>query len=120
MKVPLFLCPLADFPALQQFRAPSLISIYGCAKDLEMVLKTPPRSAKAPDPMARARILAERMAKRLGNEDVGDVSIALALLTSGMVYQYADNAAKAHDLLAGIRRLEDQFVERAFTDDALH
>lgn len=61
-------------------------------------------------PMARAKKLAERMAKRLENEEVGDVTIAVALLMSGVVLHYADDGTKAHDLTAGIRRLEDRFI----------
>jgi hypothetical protein len=71
------------------------------------------------DPMARAKVLADRMAKTLDREDVGDVSVALALLTGGMVHQYAETLQKAQDILTGIRRLEDQFVERAFMHESL-
>jgi hypothetical protein len=78
-----------------------------------MVKIHPLPAADAAAPMARAKKLAERMAKRLENEEVGDVTIAVALLMSGVVLHYADDRAKAHDLTAGIRRLEDRFIERA-------
>lgn len=40
------------------------------------------------EPLSRAKLLAEKMARVLDNEDVSDVTIAVALLTSGVVYQY--------------------------------
>ena len=81
-------------------------------------MQTKPPPKKPADPMARAKKLAERMAKRLASEDVGDISIALALLTSGVVHQYAEDLTKAHELIAGIRRLEDRFIESAFSGQA--
>jgi hypothetical protein len=65
------------------------------------------------EPMARAKRLAEKMARVLNNEDVSDIAIAVALLTSGVVHQYADDRVKAGELMAGIRKLEDRFVAKA-------
>jgi hypothetical protein len=42
------------------------------------------------EPVVRAKPLAEQMALVLNNDDVADASIAVALLTSGVVHQYAD------------------------------
>ena len=64
--------------------------------------------------MARAKRLAERMARRLDGEEVGDITLALALLTGGIVHQYAENIDRAQDLIAGIRRLEDRFIASAY------
>jgi len=75
----------------------------------------PIKARKPKDPMARAKKLAERMAKRLDSEDVGDISVALAILTSGIVHQYAEDLARAKELLVGIRRLEDRFIESAYS-----
>lgn len=74
----------------------------------------PATADAATAPMVRAKKLAERMAKRLENEEVGDVTIAVALLMSGVVLHYADDRTKAQNLAAGIRRLEDRFIECAF------
>jgi hypothetical protein len=63
--------------------------------------------------MARAQQLAEKMARVLTNEDISDATIAVALLTSGLVHQHTDDAGKAHQLLEGIRRLEDRFFAKA-------
>jgi hypothetical protein len=73
-----------------------------------------PPDGTAPDPMARARTLAERMAKRLDREDVADISLALAFLTSGIVHQYADDFTRARELVTGIRKLEDRLLESAY------
>jgi len=76
-----------------------------------------PQPAIPPDmlaePMARAKHLAEKMARVLSNEDVSDVAIAVALLTSGVVHQHTDDSLKAREMMAGIRKLEDRFVATA-------
>jgi hypothetical protein len=86
--------------------------------------KIPPSrpSKGAFDPLGRAKHLAEKMARALDNEDVADVSIALALVTSGIIRQYADNAEGAYELIQNIRRLEDQFIAKVFkaNDPCLH
>ncbi len=51
------------------------------------------------EPLARAKQLAEKMARVLIDEDVSDVAIAVALLTSGVVHQYADGPAKVRELM---------------------
>jgi hypothetical protein len=66
------------------------------------------------DPMSNAKKLAERIAKEMDSEDVGDVTVAVAILTSGIVYQRADDLGKARELLAGIRQLEDRFILGAY------
>jgi hypothetical protein len=71
-------------------------------------------AAKAPDPMARARTLAERIAMRLDQGNVADVSLAIALLTSGIIHQYAEDFTRARDLIAGIRKLEDRLIESSY------
>jgi hypothetical protein len=68
--------------------------------------------------MARARTLAERMAKRLDQEDVADISLAIALLTSGIVHQYAEDVTRARDLIAGIRKLEDRLIQTSYESGA--
>jgi hypothetical protein len=65
------------------------------------------------DPLARAKQLAEKMAQLLNDEDVSDVAIAVALLTSGVVHQYSDGADRMRELVDTIRKLEDQFLARA-------
>jgi hypothetical protein len=72
----------------------------------------PPSPAQTFDSLGRAKQLAEKMAKVLSHEEVADVSIAVALLTSGVIHQYADSAAKAHELIESIRRLEDWFIAK--------
>jgi hypothetical protein len=65
------------------------------------------------DPLARAKHLAEKMARVLNNEDVSDVAIAVALLTSGVVHQYSDGPARVNELVNAIRELEDRFLAKA-------
>jgi hypothetical protein len=65
------------------------------------------------EPLTRANRLAEKMARVLNNEDVSDVVIAVALLTSGVVHQYADGPARVDELLNAIRKLEDRFLAKA-------
>jgi len=54
------------------------------------------------------------MARVLNDEDVSDVTIAIALLTSGVVHHYADGPAKADELTNTIRKLEDRFLAKTF------
>jgi hypothetical protein len=70
-------------------------------------------------PTTRAKQLAERMARVLNDEDVSDVAIAVALLTSGVVHQYADDVAKARELMTSMRKLEDRFVATALSIENL-
>jgi hypothetical protein len=65
------------------------------------------------EPLTRAKRLAEKMARMLNNEDVSDVAIAVALLTSGVVHQYADGPARVDELVNAIRKLEDRFLAKA-------
>ena len=62
------------------------------------------------EPLARANWLAETMAQVLNDEDVSDVAIALALLTSAVVNHYAGDPARADELLSAIRKLEDRLT----------
>lgn len=64
------------------------------------------------EPLTRPKRLAERMARVLNNEDVSDVTIAVALLTSGVVHQYADGPTKADELVNAIRKLEDRLLAK--------
>ena len=66
------------------------------------------------EPLARARRLAEQMARILNDEDVSDVAIAVALLTSGVVKHYAGGPAKVTELVTKIRKLEDSLLARTF------
>jgi hypothetical protein len=52
------------------------------------------------------------MAHALRDEDIADVTIAVALLTSGVVHQYAKTDEQARALVTGLRHLEDQFIAR--------
>jgi len=61
----------------------------------------------------RAKRLAEKMAQVLDDEDVSDVAIAVALLTTGVVDYYADGPARANELVNAIRKLEDRFLAEA-------
>jgi hypothetical protein len=72
-----------------------------------------PAEAQA-EPLARAKRLAERMARVLNDEEVSDVTIAIALLMSGVVHHYADGPAKADELTNAIRKLEDRFLAKTF------
>jgi len=53
------------------------------------------------------------MARVLSDEDVSDVAIAVALLTSGVVNHYAEGPAKV-ELVSKIRKLEDSLLARTF------
>ena len=69
------------------------------------------------EPLARAKQLAEKMARVLNNEEVSDVAVAVALLTSGVVNQYAGDAAGGKELVNKIRKLEDRFLARSLEGD---
>jgi hypothetical protein len=56
-----------------------------------------------PEPLMRAKRLAEKIARVLDDEDVSDVAIAVALLKTGVVDYYADGPARANDLVNVIR-----------------
>lgn len=71
------------------------------------------------EPLTRAKRLAEKMARVLDNEEVSDVAVAVALLTSGVVHQYADGPAKADELVNAIRRIEDRLLARSLGADDL-
>jgi hypothetical protein len=66
-----------------------------------------------PEPLTRAKRLVEKMARVLDDEDVSDVAIAVALLTTGVVDYYADGPAMANELVNVIRKLEDRFLAEA-------
>jgi hypothetical protein len=66
------------------------------------------------EPLARAKRLAEKMARVLNDEDVSDVAIAVALLTSGVVNHYAEGPAKVTELVIKIRKLEDRLLAKTF------
>ena len=61
-------------------------------------------------PLTRAKYLAEMMAKVLDDEVVSDASIALALLTGGIVSYYATDAMRANELISTIRKIEDRLL----------
>jgi hypothetical protein len=62
------------------------------------------------EPLTRAKWLAEKMAQVLNDEDVSDVAVALALLTSAVVNHYADDPTKVIELVDTIRELEDRLL----------
>lgn len=66
------------------------------------------------EPLTRAKRLAEKMARVLDNEEVSDVAVAVALLTSGVVNHYASDPTKANDLVSKIRALEDRLLAKSF------
>jgi hypothetical protein len=66
------------------------------------------------EPLARARKLAEKMARVLDGESVSDVTVALALLTSGAIHQHADDAGKARQLVQAVHHLEARFLKTVF------
>jgi hypothetical protein len=65
------------------------------------------------EPLARAKLLAEKMARVLRDEGISDAAIAVALLTSGVVNHYAGGPAKARELVDTIRRVEDRLLEES-------
>ena len=65
------------------------------------------------EPLARAKHLAEKMARVLNNEEQSDVAVAVALLTSGVVNHYAGDPAKANELMTKIRGLEDRLLTKS-------
>jgi hypothetical protein len=70
------------------------------------------------EPLARAKWLAETMAQVLNDEDVSDVAIAIALLTSAVVSHYESDPAKVTELANTIRELEDRLLaETALVGD---
>ncbi|WP_156944621.1 hypothetical protein [Bradyrhizobium sp. Ec3.3] len=64
------------------------------------------------DPLDRAKLLAEKLAAVLMDEDVSDATLAIAFLTGGVVNHHARDAAAAHELLDKIRQLEDRLLAR--------
>jgi hypothetical protein len=68
------------------------------------------------EPLARAKLLAEKMARVLKDEDISDAAIAVALLTSGVVNHHAGGPAKARELVDTIRRVEDRLLATTFED----
>jgi hypothetical protein len=62
------------------------------------------------EPLTRAKWLAEKMALVLNDEEVSDVAVAVALLTSAVVNHYADDPAKVTELVNTIRELEDRLL----------
>jgi hypothetical protein len=75
-----------------------------------------PQSKQDSDPMERANALAKRMANVLSHQDAADVSLAVALLTSGVIHQFAESLTAARDLIASIRRVEDLIIDSAFDE----
>ena len=69
------------------------------------------------EPMARAAKLAEKMARLLREEDITDATVALALLTTGVVEHYVTDYAEACDLMEAIRVLEDRLLALAMDTD---
>jgi hypothetical protein len=70
-------------------------------------------------PFERAKHLAEKMARVLHDEeDVSDVALAIALLTSGVVNHYAGNLAASGDLVKTIRKLEDGLLAKSAAEAA--
>jgi hypothetical protein len=74
-------------------------------------------AADGSDALGRARLLAEKMARVLSDENVADTSVALALLASGVVEFYAEDLTHARHMLGAIRDLEDSFVQAAMADE---
>jgi hypothetical protein len=66
------------------------------------------------EPLARAKKLAEKMARVLDGESVSDVTVALALLTSGAIHQHADDVGKARQLVQAVHHLEGRFLKTVF------
>jgi hypothetical protein len=70
------------------------------------------------EPLTRAKRLAEPMAQVLNDEDVFDVAIAIALLTSAVVNHDESDPAKVTELVNTIRELEDRLLaETALVGD---
>lgn len=66
------------------------------------------------DPLGRAKTLAEKMARVLDGESVSEVTVALALLTSGAIHQHADDVGKARQLIQAVHHLEGRFLKTVF------
>ena len=79
-----------------------------------MIKSLSPSYQASDGPLDRAQRLAARMAKVVHGHDVADVSLAVALLTSGLVHQYAESLPVARDLIKSIRCVEDQMIKNAF------
>jgi hypothetical protein len=62
------------------------------------------------EPLPRAKRLAEPMAQVLNDEDVSDVAITIALLTSAVVNHDESDPAKVTELVNTIRELEDRLL----------
>ncbi|WP_157083686.1 hypothetical protein [Bradyrhizobium manausense] len=76
----------------------------------EPVRPVPPQVTS--DPLARTKLLAEKLATTLIDEDVSDATLAIAFLTGGVINHYARDAVEAHELLDKIRQLEDRLLAR--------
>jgi hypothetical protein len=72
------------------------------------------------DPLARAKRLAEKMARVLKDEEISDAAFAVAFLTSGVVDHYAEGPAKARELVDTIRRVEDRLLASSLEADDLN
>jgi hypothetical protein len=66
------------------------------------------------EPLARAKRLAEKMARVLNDAEVSDAAVAVAFLTSGVVTHFADDPAKGPQIINTIRKLEDRLMAGAF------
>jgi hypothetical protein len=47
-------------------------------------------------------------------EKASDVTVALALLTSGAIHQHADDVGKARQLIETVHHLEQRFLKTVF------
>ena len=68
------------------------------------------------EPLGRAKLLAEKLARVLKDEEISDAAIAVALLTSAVVNHYAGGPAKARELVDTIRRVEDRLLSETLDD----
>ena len=66
-----------------------------------------------PNSIKRSRTLVARMAEILDDEDVGAVVAALALLNTGIVLKYAEDAEDAHEIICILRQIEDRLLANA-------
>lgn len=66
--------------------------------------------------LARARLLAKRMARMLDDdEELPDLALAIALLTSAVVNRYAGDPAKSGEFVKTIRSFEDRLLAKSAT-----
>jgi hypothetical protein len=74
------------------------------------------------EPLARAKLLAEKLARVLKDEDISDAAIAVALLTSAVVNHYAGGPAMERELVDTIRRVDDRLLAETLdvSDLGLH